>query len=128
MSKQKYDRLKMQGALGGGQYRVVSIKPKTAHTSGPWQHRQAYDNGEPASFEVDAGRSNICAVATGAGQPEREEANARLIAAAPDLLAALQQFGQATAPFIAGAIGSSNPNIMAAVGQANAAIAKATGK
>ncbi len=64
---------------------------KTQHTPGPWTYRQAYDNGEPTAFEVDAGRGNVATVATGAGDVDREEANARLIAAAPDLLAALKQ-------------------------------------
>ena len=48
------------------------------------------------------------------------EANARLIAAAPDLLSALQQLAQGWAPL-------SDPTIIRGLAEARAAIAKATG-
>jgi hypothetical protein len=44
-----------------------------------------------------------------------------------ELLAALEKFGQVTAPFISEAISSRNPNILAAIDEANAAIKKARG-
>jgi hypothetical protein len=59
------------------------------HTKGPWEAR----NGEVTTQQID-GRSyrRIAAVQDyGLGSlPEVDEANARLIAAAPDLLAALR--------------------------------------
>jgi hypothetical protein len=66
---------------------------ESKHTPGPWHFRQSFTDGEPSAYEVDAGapgRFNVCTVAAGAGQVETEEANARLIAAAPDMLHALE--------------------------------------
>ena len=60
------------------------------HTPGPWtvdgQHYDYY-----ASFSVKAGGRGVCAISSNIKRPGAESAaNARLIAAAPDLLAALQ--------------------------------------
>ena len=57
----------------------------TKHTQGPWGYRRAFSNGEPCGMVItpmgyDLNTSN----------KEENEANARLIAAAPELLAALQ--------------------------------------
>jgi len=65
---------------------------KTTFTPGPWTFRQAYSNGEPSSIEIDAGarlRYNIATIASN-DKAATMEGNARLIAAAPDLLAACQ--------------------------------------
>lgn len=43
----------------------------------------------------------------------------------PELVTALKQMGQAIAPFIAGAIGSRNPVVLAAISSANAALKNA---
>ena len=56
------------------------------HTPGPWKVRTAYDNGEPAGLFVHAGVLDVCSLCAGDG-PE-EEADARLIATAPELLEA----------------------------------------
>ena len=55
------------------------------HTPGPWKYRQAYSNGEPCGIVItpmgyDLNTSN----------PDENEANARLIASSPNLLAALK--------------------------------------
>lgn len=61
-----------------------------------------------------------------------DHANAHLIAAAPDLLVALEdnikaleELGIATAPFISGAIGSRNPRVCSACAESSHALAKA---
>lgn len=66
------------------------------HTPGPWtvdgQHYDYY-----ASFSVKAGGRGVCAISSNIKRPGAESAaNARLIAAAPDLLAALQDLLNAT--------------------------------
>lgn len=61
----------------------------SGHTPGPW----VYDSGSfYAAVQLnDCGTTNEPPIIDmGAGRPEDSEANARLIAAAPDLLAALQ--------------------------------------
>jgi hypothetical protein len=60
-----------------------------SHTPGPW-HRNIRASGKyPTVF---AGRNTHVAVATQMPNPEETECNISLIAAAPDLLAALQSF------------------------------------
>lgn len=59
-----------------------------AHTPGPWKWRQSYTKGEPQEIVIHAGAIDICSML--AGDIEDEEADAALIAAAPDLLAALE--------------------------------------
>lgn len=63
----------------------------TKHTTGPWTHRRAFSKGEEIGCVVmpmgyDLSTSNN----------EENEANARLIAAAPDLLEALEGLLKAT--------------------------------
>jgi len=102
------------------------MKTKTTkHTPGPWTYQDSTQT--VFSKHEDHKFSLIAKIATGEDRAE-EDANALLIAAAPELLEALQKLGQETAPFIATAIGSRNPNILAAVQKANEAIAKATGE
>ena len=61
---------------------------ETQHTPGPWQ---AFDRtpGDPPTIGP-YGRPSVCYLAANFPRPE-EVANARLIASAPDLLAACQQ-------------------------------------
>lgn len=57
------------------------------HTPGPWKHDAQFDT--VSSHHPDHKFSLICKLATGEDRAE-ENANADLICAAPDLLAALQ--------------------------------------
>jgi len=59
----------------------------STHTPGPWTAR-AYPNGW--QHVVQAGRQPIAELAD--GKPDDNRANASLIAAAPDLLAALERY------------------------------------
>ena len=68
---------------------------KTAHTSGPWNiiHRTQTDgtNWIQGATKDENGWREVCAMPSWPSRNrELEAANARLIAAAPDLLAALQ--------------------------------------
>lgn len=68
----------------------------SAHTPGPW----VYDSGSfYAAVQLnDCGTTNEPPIIDmGAGRPEDSEANARLIAAAPELLAALEKIENETA-------------------------------
>ena len=84
------------------------------HTPGPWSVEEYGDDDAPALVIHKDSESRICFMATPGshGDPARIEANARLIAAAPDMLAALM----ASEEF-------HNPN---AAAMRRAAIAKAT--
>lgn len=53
------------------------------HTSGPWKVRPVYSKGEPMPATIYAGRESIADMT---GTSPHDDANARLIAAAPDLL------------------------------------------
>ena len=86
------------------------------HTPGPW----SYHNTPTPFIYVNAGGLPICQIytSTAHGQSMGEQfANARLIAAAPELLEALQ--------FVMTASGE---QLSTALEQAQAAIAKATGE
>lgn len=54
------------------------------HTPGPWLVTKEYDHNNDVSWRVSAPLPRIAATAT------EDEANARLIAAAPDMLEALE--------------------------------------
>ena len=59
----------------------------TKHTPGPW----TYTHSGLSCFSLDAGKENIVSGCGCCGSPEiSSEANARLIAAAPELLDALE--------------------------------------
>jgi len=64
------------------------------HTPGPWKVRQSYDNGEPSCLTVYSGADGICDIYLGekiTEATEIAEANARLIAAAPEMLRVLKE-------------------------------------
>ena len=105
------------------------------HTPGPYsvgQYGTLDDTGNKVEQLAIYGADGvkIAVVETWLGDQERaeSEANAHLIAAAPELFEALLALGQATAPFISVAIGSRNRNVQAAINLANAAIRKAEGR
>lgn len=95
----------------------------TSHTPGPWE-------ADRVAVWARERRHLICFVETFRGDEDNAEAeaNARLIAAAPDLLAALHDL----APVAVSAgklVGSgNNAEIVKRIGAARAAIAKAEGR
>ncbi len=86
------------------------------HTPGPWAYRQD-DTGEDGFVVVSEGRPYVATVHSGAR--DWTESNARLIAAAPDLLEALTLADT----MLSGA----NMNAKVVTLKVRAAIAKATG-
>lgn len=70
---------------------------KTQHTTAPWEYEEHHDGG----FKVwgDKVVTAGCAVSHEVAST-RNEANARLIAAAPELLAALRELSEATTLFM----------------------------
>ncbi|AZO45912.1 hypothetical protein EJ076_34935 [Mesorhizobium sp. M7D.F.Ca.US.005.01.1.1] len=98
---------------------------ETKHTEGPW---------EAHTFLVMGGkgmRDRICHVGTSTslGPPRayETEANARLIAAAPDMLAALQAFNLKEEWIVSGSADSLTIRVpLAVLQQAAAAVSKAT--
>lgn len=84
---------------------------RAQHTPGPW-HAMPFKGGETI-YAADSHRVAECLASGKHG--EAAEANARLIAAAPELLAALQN------------ILAANPDLAEVADEARAAIAKATG-
>jgi hypothetical protein len=84
---------------------------KTKHTPGPWTAKANLD-------VVDSNGERVARLASTRGKYEYEEINARLIAAAPELLDALQEL--VNGPECGGDHGAMYRN-------ARAAIAKATG-
>jgi hypothetical protein len=98
------------------------------HTPGPWRYFVEDDEGPaklPGTFTVDdAGLDWIA-------QGIEYEANARLIAAAPDLLAALKALDDLRRPTVQGSLGMvlmAIPTTHPLWDDARAAIAKATGE
>ena len=83
------------------------------HTPGPWH----VDPENPTWVDDE---NECCMATTGYGDDEGDRANARLIAAAPDMLAALRQVVDETA-------GGMVPPSTDAIDTARAAIAKAEG-
>jgi len=103
------------------------------HTPAPWvvsRHGGAILGGEVHDFARGSGQSQV-AVATmdAVSSPEERDANARLIAAAPDLLAAAVALRDAQRAYMAD---RGNESLGRAVGEAAAtldvAISKATGQ
>jgi len=60
------------------------------HTPGPWTSREAYDNGEPCGMVIGPMGYDIAT-----SNEDENRANARLIAAAPEMLAALSAIVEA---------------------------------
>ena len=88
------------------------------HTPGPWEIFPAYTNANrfPVGVNHQDGSATIFAEVNGkGGKDEQNIANARLIAAAPELLAVCQAL-----------TGPNWPDIVAVIMQAHAAVAKAT--
>ena len=85
------------------------------HTPGPWTIEGTRDSDE---FWVVKDEGPVCEISQTFGYPDADEANARLIAAAPDLLAALQEWTSM-------AVNSGLEGCDEILEQAEAAIAKA---
>ena len=97
------------------------------HTPGPWKFGKELGarNGEwLVSFDAGSKGRGIAIAETRTG-PGSEEANARLIAAAPELLAALERAYMALIGYLPA---HRNGVTDAAIGAASAAITKATGE
>lgn len=94
------------------------------HTPGPWQ---VVDNGDSTSLDIDddfgmGGGRDYYLAAVRHGDPDELVANARLIAAAPELLGALQLIAEQSSE------GSGSTGVAGWFGAiARAAIAKAAG-
>ena len=101
------------------------MKTKRSHTPGPWDFVNGTSDGNIPAFYVRCGNRGIAHLIIEERDTRYEtahtEANARLIAAAPDLLEALK----AAADYIAATIGHRGGDIMEA---ADAAIARAESK
>jgi len=106
------------------------------HTPGPWKIRRASNLQIPLRnsvfcLEDEADELNIGLVSTWADDKEdavEAEANARLIAAAPDLLEALEDIANDYAERFDMDSQSTNPGMKVVVENARAAIAKAKGQ
>lgn len=88
MTSKPIERLRhhVTGAIERGEAQAIT-EQRAAHTPGPWIRGARL-------LDVCAGASVVATVACASSHPATEEqahANARLIAAAPDLLAALEQ-------------------------------------
>lgn len=97
---------------------------KTNHTPGPWKLIGSRDSGFTvhASLPDDAGDTDILAVCRNISR-DTNEANARLISAAPELLQALETFIG-----IYPLASRMHPDVAIALSQANAALALAKGE
>jgi len=90
------------------------------HTLGPWGEVTEEFGHCERGIEYPDDRDHYLAIVQ-CGDPNELEANARLIAAAPELLAALQEFERFAEPMITSSYGRE------VVNRVRAAIAKATG-
>jgi hypothetical protein len=116
----------------------VTTMRKAKHTPGPWRYGLGYrvrpdrgldaqgrEIGGPTIAELNADADRCCPL------PAEIEANGRLIAAAPDLLAALEHLASAaSSPDLFGPIhpvGSHKDRLRQAIEHAREAIAKVTG-
>lgn len=84
------------------------------HTPGPWVAHPFGDN----CYEILAGDTTVCDVPDSPWNPDRVEHDARLIAAAPELLAALKRLVEYC----------DNHSDYDAIGEADRVIAKAEGR
>jgi hypothetical protein len=93
------------------------------HTPGPWQTDQAEHDAPYQDIRIHAGKGSICCVwiddAPLHDYNAEQRANARLIAAAPELLEALKRLMSET---------TTMQDALEAAQQARAAIAKAEGE
>lgn len=90
------------------------------HTPGPWRQAHDYIEAVPDGEGYAAPSFDICAMADWCGEDEDERlANARLIAAAPDMLKALRE--------VVACADSSRNTTFGAVVKCRIAIAKAEG-
>lgn len=98
----------------------------SAHTPGPWTADKLQDQSAFNIFMQGYGSAGAsvhhCSNATNCMGSLEVEANARLIAAAPELLAALQALADAVQTFT-----NATPADWSELAKANAAIAQATG-
>lgn len=95
------------------------------HTPGPWKWRSGYNGMDGVGEEIFThDRNDGMWLAYGSNQ----EANARLIAAAPELLAALERCDLAFADWQVGVVPGRPEDILALIAQVRAALAKATGE
>lgn len=72
------------------------------HTPGPWSLRESYDRGEPSGYVVSGEYENTADVILGSFGDKETEANAYLIAAAPEMYEALRAVHAAAAGFCDG--------------------------
>ena len=94
----------------------------SAHTPGPWSFaRVLYGRGKRRCIEAPNG-GTVAWATTQSVQATQAEANARLIAAAPDLLEALEE----TLALALNAFSTTDPYVAGVVAKARAAIQKAT--
>jgi hypothetical protein len=100
------------------------MKAETGHTPGPWRVTYSDDGGFQVGVELHDGAFDVVICARGSWTHRAKEslANARLIAAAPELLAALVGLIEL------GRKDTSNPKYDGYYDTARAAIAKAEGK
>lgn len=91
------------------------------HTPGPWKAYRFSDKGGVARIAIVGAQPSSLIVAKTCAAEGEDEANARLIAAAPELLEALRGLLQAESPDYVQSWGIARE-------QALAAVAKATGK
>ena len=81
----------------------MKTETKHTHTQGPWRAHVAHaDLRTHADIVCTESGLHVCDVASYDESPDKRNANARLIAAAPDLLAALQSLVFHTSHFIHG--------------------------
>ena len=81
----------MKEAGNGAMTRGSVGQAAPSHTPGPWVVTQlARINARSVVVDADEGRRRIAKIALSATLPETDQANARLIAAAPELLSALE--------------------------------------
>lgn len=98
---------------------------KPTHTPGPWEHTGQGDIVGKEDNGYGLGYVDVCSVYLRTVRG-RTNANSRLIAAAPDLLAALREIADDYADRFDLTCPSTNPGIKSTIAQARAAIAKAT--
>ena len=97
------------------------------HTKGPWRAHVAHANLVTHSdFVCTESGLHVCDVASYGESPDKRNANARLIAAAPDLLAVLKSLVFETSHFVHGD-GTNGAIVANELRNAIAAIVKAEG-